>query len=119
MRINLYSILFCSFAVFAIGSGIGRIPNAVAAPITRVEAVRSVPDEHGQRRGDRRDEAHEGEAGKVAPAPQLGADVERDHRAPEDEHLEGSGDGEEKRRHRGETAGQPARASRRSGTMSS
>ena len=41
MRINLYSILFCSFAVFAIGSGIGRIPTAVAAPITRVEAVRS------------------------------------------------------------------------------
>jgi hypothetical protein len=41
MRINLYSILFCSFAVFAIGSGIGRIPAAAAAPITRVETVRS------------------------------------------------------------------------------
>lgn len=40
MRINLQSLLFCALAVFAIGSGIQRVP-AAAAPVTRVEAVRS------------------------------------------------------------------------------
>lgn len=43
MQINLYSLLFCSLAVFAIGSGIGRVP-AAAAPISRVEAVRNPTD---------------------------------------------------------------------------
>jgi hypothetical protein len=41
MQINFNSILFCAFAVFAIGCGIDRIPTAAAAPATRVEAVRS------------------------------------------------------------------------------
>jgi hypothetical protein len=41
MQINPNSIVFCAFAVFAIGSGIDRTAPAAAASTTHVEAVRS------------------------------------------------------------------------------
>ena len=85
-----------------------EVPDHPAAPdaqaLRGVEAVRGVPEEGGERRRDGRDEADEEEAGEVAPAPQLGVDVERDHRAPEDQHLEGPGQGEEERRHGAQAA---------------
>ena len=82
-------------------------PDAEAA--RGVEAARVVPEQHRERRGDRRDQAHQEVAAQVARAPQVRADVERDHRAPEDQQLERAGEREEQRAPGRQAAHQGAR----------